>query len=54
MNDDEGTADLIKDCFEIMVQRAEEDGYIVTIQQEPLQPLAMRNYKTVVTVREKR
>lgn len=39
---------------EALLQIAEKHGYVVTIEQQPLTPLAMGNYKSVVNVREKR
>lgn len=32
---------------------ADNSGLVVTIEREPLKPLAMRNTKPVITVRER-
>jgi hypothetical protein len=37
-----------------LVQEAHMKVYVVTIEQVPLKPLAMGNYRTVVNVRERR
>lgn len=37
-----------------LLARAAENGMVVTIEQVPLQPLAMGNYETVVHVRPAR
>lgn len=37
-----------------LVRQAELHGFVITIEQRPLKPLAMRNYETVVSVRERR
>lgn len=37
-----------------MADTAEHHGFVVTIEQEPLQPLAMGNYRNRVTVRPAR
>ena len=34
-----------------LVRRAAELGVVLTVEQKPLQPLAMRYYKTTVAVR---
>lgn len=44
----------IKRCFNLLVEYAERDGFIVTVEQIPEAPLAMGNYKSMVTVRPKR
>jgi hypothetical protein len=43
----------VRAMAEALVRTADELGVVVTIEQEPLTPLAMRNYKTVVRVRAK-
>ena len=43
---------MIKREFTLMVERARELGYIVTVEQVPLQPLAMGNHTDKVTVRK--
>lgn len=40
--------------LDIVLKHADELGFVVTVTQEPLRPLAMGNYKTVATVRDKR
>lgn len=35
----------------LLVQTAEAEGVVLTVEQRPLQPLAMGNYETVVDVR---
>lgn len=37
-----------------LVERAERLGLVLTIEQRPLQPLAMGNYESVVSVRPAR
>lgn len=37
-----------------LVERAERLGLVLTIEQRPLQPLAMGNYEAVVSVRPAR
>lgn len=37
-----------------LVGRAELDGVIITVEREPLKPLAMRNHIAYVHVRDKR
>lgn len=37
-----------------LITYAESNGFVVTIDTEPLQPLAMRNYKMVANVRRAR
>ena len=41
-------------AFEDLVKDAAEKGMVVTVEQVPLQPLAMGNYETRVTVRKAR
>jgi hypothetical protein len=45
--------ETVRAMAEELVRAADELGIVVTIEQEPLAPLAMRNYKTVVHVRTK-
>jgi len=33
---------------------AEKMGFVITVEQRPLQPLVMGNYETVVSIREVR
>lgn len=40
--------------LETLVRQAARDGLILTVEQRPLQPLAMGNYETVVSVRPAR
>lgn len=44
----------IKFFIEQAIANAELAGYIITVTQQPLQPLAMGNYKSVVDVRKAR
>lgn len=44
----------IKTMGDELIALADGCGLVVTIEQKPLQPLAMGNYETVVSVREKR
>ena len=44
-------AEKIKLMAEQLVKLAEKDGYVLTVEQVSLQPPAMGNYKTVVSVR---
>lgn len=37
-----------------LVERAKQLGLVLTIEQQPLQPLAMGHYDTLVSVREAR
>lgn len=39
---------------ELLVEEAHRLGVVLTIDQKPLQPLAMGHYKTEVSVREER
>jgi hypothetical protein len=43
--------ELVKQDAERVVRLAASLGIVVTIEQKPLQPLAMGNYETVVSVR---
>lgn len=44
----------VKFFIEQAITNAKLAGYIVTVTQQPLQPLAMGNYKSVVEVRKAR
>ncbi len=44
-------AERIKLMVEQLVKLAAADGFVVTVEQKPLQPPAMGNYETVVDVR---
>lgn len=41
-------------CVKVVVQNARDDGYIITVEQHPLQPLAMGNTETVFSIRKAR
>jgi hypothetical protein len=43
----------VKATAVMLVAEAERQGLVLTIEQEPLKPLAMGHYKTVVSVRPK-
>lgn len=43
----------IKANIEKLLLEADRAGYVVSVTQEPLKPLAMRNYSSVVSVRKK-
>ena len=45
---------MIKLMIEQAVEAAAQAGFIITVTQQPLQPLAMGNYKSVVEVRQAR
>lgn len=47
-------AERIKLMVEQLVKLAAADGFVVTVEQKPLQPPAMGNYETVVDVRPAR
>ena len=47
-------AEKIKLMAEQLVKLAAKDGFVVTVEQRPLKPLAMGNYETVVEVRPSR
>lgn len=47
-------ASSIYSLAESVAMAADQRGLVLTIEQEPLQPLAMGHYKTVVSVRQKR
>lgn len=47
-------ADVIKLTLEKLVRVAAQDGFVVTVEQRPLVPLAMGRYETVVEVRAAR
>lgn len=44
--------DIYQAIFNNLVRDAGKYGLVVTIRQEPLKPLAMGNYITVIEVRE--
>jgi hypothetical protein len=44
----------VQRAAEMLVQAAAAQGEVLTIDQEPLQPLAMGHYRTVVSVRKAR
>lgn len=46
--------EMIKLMIEQAVKAAGEAGFIITVTQKPLQPLAMGNYESVVEVRQAR
>lgn len=46
--------EAIKGHFEFAVEKALKAGYVVTIELVPQKPLAMGNYKPVVSVRSVR
>lgn len=48
------TAESLQAEARSLVERARAAGFVVTIEQQPLQPPAMGNYETVVHVREAR
>lgn len=47
-------ASAIDTLARVLVDSARQAGYVLTIEQRPLQPLAMGNYETVVGVRPAR
>jgi hypothetical protein len=47
-------ADAVRDIALSAVHLAAHVGLVVTVEQQPLKPLAMGNYKTVVNVRPAR
>ena len=44
----------IRYIAERLIKDADKAGYVLTIEQVPQLPLAMRNYKSVVNIRQKR
>ena len=47
-------AEAVKRAAEKLINEATRLGLVLTIEQEPLLPLAMGHYATVVSVRPKR
>jgi len=50
--DGDADAARIAAALDDVVAAAQALGYVVAVEQRPLQPLAMRNTETVVTVRK--
>jgi len=48
------TASQLRDRAAELVAHAQRSGLVLTIEQQPLQPLAMGHYRSVVSVREAR
>jgi hypothetical protein len=48
------TEDLVRQAATELVAMATIYGFVLTIEQRPLQPFAMGHYDTVVSVRPKR
>ena len=47
-------AEVIRQQAEGLVANAARLGFVITIEQQPLRPLAMGNHETVVSVRPAR
>lgn len=45
---------IFKSLITRIVDRAAELGYVITVEQTPLEPLAMGHYRTEVSVRKAR
>lgn len=45
---------VVQAAAEALVYRAQAVGVVLTIEQQPLQPLRMGHYRTVVSVRRAR
>lgn len=48
------TQGMLQQFVELVVQRADQAGFVLTVEQVPELPLAMGNYRTRVQVRAKR
>ncbi len=53
-NPNPATAENIRLFLQGLIDGATKTGYIITVEQRPLQPLTMGHYETVVDVRPAR
>ena len=52
--EDSAIEEELRFTLTMIVEAAAQSGFVVTIEQEPLKPLEMGNYRTVVSLRKRR